>query len=76
MTQATSQAYLLGISEGRAALRHMQERGEYQGLPDARAMLATSERLLGQGFAGDMRDCLKGERDFWRNQIRKMERES
>ena len=77
MTQATvSQAYLLGISEGRAALRYLQARGEYEGLPDARAMLATSERLLGQGFAGEMRDCLKGERDFWRNQISKMERES
>lgn len=76
MTQATSQTYLLGISEGRAALKHMQERGDYLGLPDARAILAASEALLGEGFAGDMRDCLKGERDFWRNQIRKMERES
>ena len=76
MTQAVSQAYLLGISEGRSMLNCYLAAGDYQGLPDARAMLANCESRLKQGYAGEMRDCIKGERDFWRNQVRHMEKES
>lgn len=71
--KTVSQAYLLGISEGRALLRLFKADG-IADLNTFKAALANCEALL--GFAGDTRDCIKGERDFWRNQISKMERES
>lgn len=71
MTRHTvTQAYLLGISEGRAAFRALDPDDDL--LADARAMLADCEALLKQSFVGDMRDCLRGERDFWRNQVKQL----
>lgn len=64
-TQTVSQAYLDGIREGRAWLR------EY-GAGDAQAHLdnltATARTFDAQSPVGQM---LRGERDFWRNQIKK-----
>jgi len=70
MSAPISQAYLLGISEGRSLLRQFQA----DGTADAdtfRAALANCEAQLRRGFAGDMRDCFRGERDFWCNQVKR-----
>jgi len=71
MTDRTvTQAYLLGISEGRAAFRALGPGDDLSA--DARTTLDILQTLLRQGFAGDMRDCLRGERDFWRNQVKQL----
>lgn len=74
MSQTVSQAYLIGISEGRALLRQFQLDGIATRDTFA-AALANCEALLRQGFAGEMRDCFRGERDFWRGQCAKFGKE-
>lgn len=69
--QTVSQAYCMGISEGRALLRQF-ERDGIADLETARRALANCDECLAMGFSGDMRDTLKGERDFWRNQVKRM----
>lgn len=69
MSAPVSQAYLLGIREGRALLRTLQRDGIANG-DTFRAALANAQAQLRQGFAGEMRDALRGERDFWRAQVR------
>jgi hypothetical protein len=64
-----SQAYLVGISEGRSLWRQFEREGEAN-LATAKACLATVETLLGESFAGDMREAFKGERDFWRQRVK------
>ena len=70
--KTVSQAYLLGISDGRETLKLFQQQGMAD-LATFKAELANCEAMMRQGFAGDMRDCFKGERDFWRNQVKRME---
>lgn len=65
-----SSAYLMGIRDERALLRDMQARGEYDARRDSRAMLATIESTLAEGFSGEMADYMRGGRDFWRNQCK------
>ena len=75
MTGATvSDAYLLGISEGRDLLRTLQAQGGYNPAIDAPAMLA-SARLGLKGQSGTMAQVARGEIDFWRNQCAKLQRE-
>lgn len=69
--QTYSQAYLLGISEGRELLKFEQSRGETDIAGLARAMIDTITRNLARGFGGEMRQFMLGERDFWRNQLKK-----
>ena len=69
--QTVSQAYLLGISDGRLLLKRFRADG-IADLDTFKAALTNCEELLGQGFASDMRDCLRGERDFWRNQVKRL----
>jgi hypothetical protein len=66
--QTVSQAYLLGIREGRALLRQF-ERDGIAGLDTARGALENSRECLAMGFSGDMREAMKGERDFWAQQV-------
>lgn len=70
MSAPVTQAYLLGISEGRALLRLFQADG-IADLETFRAALANAEALYACGFASEMRDTLRGERDFWRAQVRR-----
>jgi hypothetical protein len=73
--KTVSQAYLLGISEGRAMLGRFEADGMAD-LATFKAELANCEAMLRQGFSGDMRQCCLGERDFWRNQVKQMEGKS
>ena len=69
-TQTISQAYVLGIQEGRAGLKHALGEGvprdEY-----LHAEVRNLRALLAQGFSDDMRDNFKGALDFAINQIKK-----
>ena len=64
--KTVSQSYLMGIREGREYLKHFK--------PDLDAMqgvLANIKSTLRMGFSGEVGDMLRGERDFWINQIKK-----
>ena len=73
MTETVSDDYLLGISEGRTFLRAWPEynRGEAMTVDDMRQCEAACSANMARGFSGAMREVFRGERDFWRNQIRK-----
>lgn len=65
MTRVTD-AYLLGIREGREYLNRFK--------PDVQQMrdvLANVEATLRMKFGPEVGDLLRGERDFWRNQIKR-----
>ena len=68
--KSVSQAYLLGISEGRATLRQFQRDG-IATRETIRAALENSRECLAMGFSGDAREAIKGERDFWASQLAK-----
>ena len=70
--QTVSQAYLLGISEGRAMLQTHERLNGPLSLTDARQFLRNCEDCLGMGFSGETLDCLKGERDFWRLKVKRL----
>ena len=59
-----SEAYLLGIREGREFLKRFPDsnpRHEYEACC----------RTLREGFSGDMAEFMRGERDFWKNRIKR-----
>jgi hypothetical protein len=68
MTQETSQAYILGITEGRQLLTSMGGAGKVD-IEEMQAIIANLQDTLAQGFSGDVAAMLRGERDFWRNQL-------
>jgi hypothetical protein len=70
-TQTVSQAYLDGISEGRDFQRFCIAAGDTLDRAFITDHIAAIERTMAQGFSGTMRDFMRGERDFWRNQIKK-----
>ncbi len=72
--QSVSQAYLLGIREGRAMLRQL-ERDGMATIETIRRALQNSRDCLELGFHGEARDAIKGERDFWSNQLARLQRE-
>lgn len=72
--QSVSQAYLLGIREGRAMLRQL-ERDGLATVETIRRALQNSRDCLELGFHGEARDAIKGERDFWSNQLARLQRE-
>lgn len=59
-----TQAYLLGVKEGREFLRAFPE-------TDPRDMVEAITRTLAEGFSGDMAEFMRGERDFWKNQAKR-----
>lgn len=63
--QSYSMEYLDGIKAGREL-----KRVNNPGLVDMRAYLRSCEATMREFSAGLVRDMLKGERDFWRNQIK------
>lgn len=64
-----SQAYLMGIREGRA-FWHRLEKDGIADLQHAREALANCRECLAIGFVGDIRDMMRGERDFWLQRIK------
>ena len=70
--KTVSAAYLLGIRDERQLLNEAKARGELdRGF--AREILANIEATLRQGFSGEMAQYMRGGRDFWRNQIKRMQ---
>lgn len=64
MSMTVTAEYLEGIKEGRAYLKRFE--------PDQEAMVLivdNIERTMKLFSAGPVKDMLRGERDFWRNQI-------
>lgn len=72
--QTVSAAYLLGLSDERALLRDMVQRGEYVPAVDAPAMLATAKATRARGWSGDMAEYMRASVDFWAGQCAKLER--
>ncbi len=64
--EEVTQAYLVGISEGRTLLTSMGGKASRE---DILGILENLRLTLAQGFSGDIRDSLRGERDFWKNQL-------
>ena len=79
MTQRTATAeYIAGITDARATMRRIQSGQDacYSAaeLPEfMRSEVASIERTIRSGFgpSSPVGQMLRGERDFWRNQIRK-----
>lgn len=69
---SVSQAYLLGIEEGRAYLKAAAEIGVKV---DPREQLANCKRVLRHlgNSSNDLLECIRGQRDFWANQVKLLE---
>jgi hypothetical protein len=72
MSQTVTHAYLLGIREARSMYRQLQADCGRVDLTIARAMLDNACQCLAMGFSGDVADSIKGERDFWRGQVKRL----
>lgn len=66
MTQQISEAYVLGIKEGRSFLTSCPD----MTLTEMRDARDAARRNAGT-HGGEMAELFRGERDFWRNQINK-----
>lgn len=64
-SQHITGAYLDGISEGRSLLSNFPNIDKEQALRNATINM--------KRHSGAMKDCFRGERDFWRNQLKKGE---
>lgn len=69
MTCTYTQAYLLGIREGRSTLKRMHLDGN-SSLDCILDHIANLKAMT--GFKGDMAEHIRGELDFWRNQVSKV----
>ena len=72
MSQTVTHAYLMGIREARSMYRQLQADCGAVDVETARAMLANACQCLEMGFKGDIADSIKGERDFWRGQVKRL----
>lgn len=59
-------AYIVGIKEGRSLLK---ANPDYK-REDIQAIIANIKSTL-KGFSGDVAQMLRGELDFWNNQLKK-----
>ena len=64
--QTVSQEYLLGIRDGREYKKRFDP-----GLSEMRSLVSNIEETMRTFSAGPVKEYLKGERDFWKNQIKK-----
>ncbi len=64
--KTTTQAYIMGIKEGRAMLTATPDLDR----ADMIDILDNITSTLKRGFSGDVADMLRGERDFWKNQLK------
>lgn len=71
MTSTVTDSYLLGIREGRSLLQSIKARGESVTIADMQAFADNCASNLRRGFARELSDTFKGERDFWLNQIKR-----
>jgi hypothetical protein len=62
MTNKHTEAYIMGIKEGRELLKANPD-------IDIEAVIANIKSTL-QGFTGEVAEMLRGERDFWINQLK------
>lgn len=62
-----SEYYLLGVSEGRALHRSLNN----PSIEEMRACLSVVKTLLSQKQSREMRETYQGEKDFWEKQIEK-----
>ncbi len=69
MGKTVSQAYVMGIQEGRAMWQCLQSEGRAN-LASARECLGHVRECLSMGFAGDIAEMMRGERDFWLQRIK------
>lgn len=69
--QAYTQEYLNGITDARQLWRQF-ERDGIANLETAREALANVNECLSMGFGFEMRETLKGERDFFRQRIKRL----
>jgi hypothetical protein len=67
--RVVSAEYVQGITDARALWR-IFERDGIADLQHAREALANVEQCLGMGFGREVRDSLKGERDFFRQRVK------
>jgi hypothetical protein len=72
MPQTVTHAYLLGIREARAMHRQLQADCGCVDVTIARAMLDNACQCLAMGFSGDIAESIKGERDFWQGQVKRL----
>ena len=63
-----SEAYLIGVSEGRSLLKRLKA-DKLDSLETRRSALLNVQTRLKMGFGGEMREALRGERDFWKLQV-------
>ena len=61
-----TQAYIMGIKEGRALLTATPSLDRV----DIMDIIDNLTSTLKRGFSGDVADMLRGERDFWKNQLK------
>jgi hypothetical protein len=73
MTQTVTAEYIAGISGARQLMRaSLPDWPDHESL--CRDMLASTERALrAPGYPKPIRDGWRGERDFWRNQLKRYE---
>jgi flagellin-specific chaperone FliS len=64
----TSASYVIGITEGRSLLTSMGGRDKVT-IKEMQEIITNLKSTLGQGFTGDVAAMLRGERDFWINQL-------
>lgn len=72
--QTVSEAYLIGIKEGRSFLRDWIRRNGELTPGQIEGFIQNLNKLLKQGFAYPMNDTFRGERDFWLNQLKSFNR--
>jgi hypothetical protein len=71
MTATVTQSYIDGIRDERALFNQCKAQGDNM-QETARAALANIIATKA-GFTGEVGEYLNGARDFWRNQLKKME---
>lgn len=69
MPQTVTHAYLMGIREGREFWQLLEREGRAN-LESARECLGHVQECLAMGFTGEIRDMMRGERDFWQQRIK------
>lgn len=68
MTTTINGAYLDGIKEGRVFLKNFPEQSNNR--DDIKKHIANAKENI-ERHSGAMRDCFRGNRDFWQNQLKK-----
>lgn len=68
-TRTVSAEYIMGIVEARKFWRHLPPEERVEMAPD---FLRNIKETMRAFSPGPVKDCLRGERDFWKHQIKRM----